>query len=135
MEDIGDFSCFMAKICKDGSLFLGSRFRVVCLFAIFLRWREVIVFVGMQNMSDGYGFYLFTLFTDRVSVQPISEESYGTEFVTGGVAGVVRDDVICGCRFSVYCKFEFLWASMDGSVQKIDPIVVLLFDCKVEIIG
>ena len=61
----------------------------------------------MQDMSDGHGFCLFTLFTDGIGVQSVGEESYGTEFVVGGVARVVRDDMIGNCWFSVYCKFEF----------------------------
>ena len=58
-------------------------------------------------MSDGHGFNLFILFTDGIGIQSVSEKSYGTEFVVRGVAGVVRDDVVSNCRFSVYCKFEF----------------------------
>ena len=107
MEDIGNSCCFTAKICKNSSLFWGNGFCVVRLFKVFLWWRGVTVFVGVQDMSDGLRFDLFALFTDGVGIQSVGEETYGTEFMARGVAGIVWDDVVGNSRFSVHCKVEF----------------------------
>jgi len=58
-------------------------------------------------MSDGQRFNLFVLCTDGVGIHSVSDKSYGTDFVVRGMVGVIRDDVVGNCRFSVYCKFRF----------------------------
>jgi len=55
------------------------------LFRVFTWWEGAIVFVGMQDMSDGLRFDLFVMFTDGVGVQSVGEESYGTEFMARGM--------------------------------------------------
>ena len=133
LEDIGNACCFVAKICKDSSFFWGSGFRVGRLFWVFTWWEGVIVFVGMQDMSDGLRFNLFAMFTDGVGVQSVGEESYGTEFMARGVAGIIWDDVVSNSWFLIHCKVELTWTSMDGNVQKTNRVVVLLFNCEIEL--
>ena len=53
----------------------------------------------------------------------------------GGLAGIIWDDVVSNSWFSVHCKVELTWTSMDGNVQKTNRFVVLLFNCEIEVSG
>ena len=105
----------------------------VCLRC--LRGGRGLLYLLACRMSDGLRFDLFVVFTDGIGVQSVGEESYGAEFMARGMTGIIWDDVVGDSWFSVHCKVELTWTSMDSNVQEVNRVIVLLFNCEIEISG